>query len=221
MWLEQSPLTGKELFALALNTIRQESIQGWERVNGKLFVNLGAFGNAKLATQLLPGPWLTCTSLLGDSRKAARLRNELRALHLPIWNEGWEADRIAREWKRLSFAEWEQHSQVCYPVGSGLPAPSLTSCRMWWMHLFEEASDTLQVDDFMRCLLTRFLHVINRYPAPESGPLQILRANALLQSMEQFVLPILVDLTPADLVAVVCERCSPYPPSAKITFCGQ
>jgi hypothetical protein len=62
---------------------------------------------------------------------------------------------------------------------------------MWWMHLFEEASDTLQVDDFMRCLLTRFFHVINRHPAMGSGPLQILRANALL---EQFVLPILDDL---------------------------
>ena len=91
--------------------------------------------------------------------------------------------------------------QVCYPVGSDFPAPSLSSCRMWWMHLFEEASGTLQVDNFMRCLLTRPFHVINRHPAPGDEPLQILKADALLQSMEQFVLPILDDLPqPASLL---------------------
>ena len=64
----------------------------------------------------------------------------------------------------------------------------------WWRELFELSTESLKMKEFVRCVRTRLLHIVNRKYDYE--PLQYVGATGLTQSVRGFLLPVLKDLAP-------------------------
>ena len=64
----------------------------------------------------------------------------------------------------------------------------------WWRELFELSTESLTMKEFVRCVRTRLLHIVNR--KYDYDPLEYVGATGLTQSVRGFLLPVLKDLPP-------------------------
>jgi hypothetical protein len=88
----------------------------------------------------------------------------------------------------------EENLPVLYPEGSSFVAPPLRGCMEWWRELFELSTESLKMKEFVHCVRTQLLHIVNR--KYDYDPLEYVEATGLTQSVRGFLLPVLKDLAP-------------------------